>query len=358
MRLALSLAFNGKYLTSPNPMVGCVITKDNKIIGQGWHEEFGGNHAEINAINDVKKQFGKKGLKLLEGSSIYTSLEPCSKKGKTGSCANELIKYKVAKVVVASKDLSQDGISILKKNGIKVEESPKTIREEAEKLNRGFFKRIKSERPFVTCKIGMSLDGGIALETGESKWITSEDSRKDVHQLRAESDAILTGIGTIIKDDPKLTSRDIKIKKFNQPIRCVIDGKNRIIGTENIVDGKVKTIIFCKEIPRDLIPSIEYVKTRSKKNFLDLEETLKWLGNKKINSVLIESGPRIITSLLNEGLIDEFIFYIAPKILGKNRINFLDFVLKGSKLGKIKLIKQGELSLGKDLKIICTPVYS
>jgi len=357
MKRALSLAQKGKYLTSPNPMVGCVITKDNKIIGEGWHEEVGKNHAEINAIESVKKRHGENYLKLLQNSIFHLTLEPCSKKGKTEACCDTLIKLKIGKVIVCSKDSSQLGIKKLTRAGIQIEEASRSLQQKAYKINQGFFSRIQKGRPFIQCKIGISSDGGVALENGHSQWITSKKSRIDVHLLRAEMDAILTGIGTILADDPQLTARGIKSINFRQPLRCVADTHCKMMGTERILNAEKDVIIFSKDKPSNLKSSIQYIKTPCKENSLDLKHVMKWLGDQKINSLLIESGPRLIDSLITEGLIDQFIFYIAPKILGKERINFFDGIRNSPKLAKIDLLIDTIEPIGKDLKILATPIY-
>ena len=358
MQHALSLAKKGKYLVSPNPLVGCVITKNHKIIGEGWHKKVGENHAEINAILNVKARFGDNYLELLKGSTVYTTLEPCSTQGKTGACSSILINSKIAKIVIASRDKSQNSIKKLLDVGIEVEEADHTLQYEAHELNKGFFSRITKGRPFITCKVGLSNDGGIALENKESKWITCEESRKDVHNLRAQNDVIYTGIGTILSDNPELTARNMDTQEFNQPLRCIIDAQNKMIGTEKVFNNKAKTLIFCEKTPKEQKLSVKYIESNSKNSQLNLSETMMWLGKRNLNTVLVESGPGIIKSLIHENLIDQFIFYVAPKILGKGRINFLDFIRKEPKLGKIELIMKVIKPIGKDLKITAIPIYS
>tara|TARA_B110000014_G_C20126590_1_gene600809 strand:+ start:583 stop:1677 length:1095 start_codon:yes stop_codon:yes gene_type:complete len=357
MERALYMAEKGRYLASPNPMVGCVITKNNKIIGEGWHQRYGENHAEINAIDDVRIKFGDEYLNLLKNSTFYTTLEPCSKKGKTGSCAETLVKLEVAKIIIGSRDPSQEGIEFLNDNGITTEDITLELQNAAYKLNRGFFSRVIKGRPFIKCKIGMSVDGGICLETGESKWITSEDSRQDVHKLRAESDVIFTGSGTVKVDDPLLTVRGVS-EEFNPPLRCIADRGKTLQGREKLLNDGLETLIFTNGLTKNITSKAEYKEAPLKEGFLDLQEIMSSLGEINKNMVLVEAGPKIINSLIQEKLIDEFIFYSAPKVLGNKKISFLDNILNNSKLGKINLLIDDIKSIGQDLKITATPIYN
>ena len=221
MSLAYDLAKRGQYTAKPGVNVGCVIVKKGKIIGQGWYEKYGGRHAEVNAIDSVKRRYPKSYEHALSNSSIYVSLEPCSTHGKTPPCVDELKKYSFKEVVIGDKDKSQNGIKELKKVGLKVKE----LNLNDLKINQGFLKKVNLKRPYVRAKIAMSKDGKISFRNNRNKWITSKASRKDAHHYRAISDLIITGTGTLLKDNPSLNVRDRKItkhKSFKQPDKAVV----------------------------------------------------------------------------------------------------------------------------------------
>jgi diaminohydroxyphosphoribosylaminopyrimidine deaminase/5-amino-6-(5-phosphoribosylamino)uracil reductase len=359
MRRAIELAKKGIYTTSPNPMVGCVITKDDKIIGEGWHVKVGHNHAEVNAIKNVRELHGKKAEELLKHSKVYVTLEPCSTTGRTPPCSDALIEAGVKKVYIAQEDTSQEGLEALRKANIEVEVG--LLNDKAINLNTGFFTRINQGRPYVTCKIACSLDGGIALSNGESKWITSEASRRDAHILRSNSDAILTGIGTVLADDPSLTARindDEFLKLDQQPLRCVVDSKLQVTGNKKIVSDGLKTIIFINSAESDLkYDNVEVIKKSGENGRVSLTETLKHLGNIGINNLMLEAGPKLVDGMLEERLIDKFIIYIAPKLLGANKLNFAKLGGSLKNLGTIELELQKQEVVGEDLKLSILPKY-
>lgn len=359
MQRALLLAKKGIFTVSPNPMVGCVIVKNGQTVGEGWHKMTGHNHAEVNAIEDVKNKHGSNATALLAGSEVYVTLEPCSTTGRTPPCSKALIEAGVKKIFIAQEDTSQEGLESLRTANIEVEVG--LLNEEAIKLNTGFFTRINQGRPYITCKIACSLDGGIALNTGESKWITSEASRKDSHHIRASSDAILTGVGTVLSDNPSLTARSAS-KEFlelgKQPLRCVVDSKLQMQGNEKILNDGYKTIIFSNNRDRDLNKNeVEIVNVPMNQSGINLTAVTQYLGAREVNSLMLESGPRLIDGMLQEKLIDKFIFYIAPKILGANKLNFAKLEGSIKNLGTIELDIQEIEAIGDDLKLSVLPKY-
>jgi len=353
---ALSLAKKGLLTTRPNPMVGCIITLDNKIIGRGWHKKAGDGHAEVNAIQDVFDNLGPQAQSSLERSEMYVTLEPCSTTGQTPPCSEAIKKHGIKKVYIASRDSSQNGFA-KKEKDIEIVEG--LLEVEARELNRGFFSRIEKNRPFITAKMATGLDGGIALGSGESKWITSAVSRKDVHKLRATNEAIFTGTGTILKDDPSLTSRDsgYESDEIKQPLIVVIDRNNHLTGTEKIFSTDAKTLIFTSEDSKIKSPKGE-ICIMKKEDLGNLKQIMKYLSNEKlINTVLVESGSNIFDSLLAEELIDELVLYQAPKLLGKDRKTFSKFDQTSRKLSTIDFEVSSISDSGEDKKIILIPNY-
>ena len=352
MREALSLAKKGLLTTRPNPLVGCVITHRNKVIGRGWHERAGQNHAEVNAINDVHQRLGESAKSVLKESEMFVTLEPCSTYGKTAPCADAIRKHGIKKVYIASEDTSQDGFAIKEKN-ITIETG--LLRDDAREINKGFFSRIERKRPFITAKMGIGLDGGIALASGESKWITSVQSREDVHKLRAINDAILTGVGTVLDDNPSLTSRDsgYDIDKVIQPLRVVIDRNNKLTGKEEVFSDDAETIVFSNgdyDVNTSVAENIEY------KNLINVMRHLA--EEKQINNLLVEAGSGIFDALLTENLIDCLILYQSPKILGKNRKTFSKLNQTDKKLSTMGFNIESIEHIGDDKKIIFKPNYS
>lgn len=358
MAQALALSKLGRFSTKPNPMVGCVIVKNNQIIGEGWHIKAGENHAEVNAIRDVYKRHINNAQELLKGSEVYVTLEPCNKMGRTPPCTLALIEAGVGKVFISQGDVSQNGVQDLLKAGIEIELG--LLAEEAFEINKSFFKRLESGKPFTTCKIASSLDGGIALNNGDSKWITSKRSREEVHVMRASSDAIITGVGTVLSDNPRLNARlkDEELKKIcEQPLKCIVDSQGKMSGQEKIL-SEDPTIIFCNDLDKSFKKdSVEFIKMPGKNNKISLSGAVNLLGERGINSLMIEAGPKLIDGMLEEYLIDEFVIFIAPKILGAGKLNFSK--LEGSlrNIGTIELDIQEVEVFGEDLKVSLTPNY-
>ncbi len=315
MRMALDLAKKGKGWTAPNPLVGAVIVKAGRIIGQGYHEKYGQPHAEVNAIASAKED--------VSGATLYVTLEPCSHFGKTPPCSDLLIDKKIKRVVVGTLDpnplVAGKGIERLRKNGIEVVSG--LLEEESQRLNEIFIKYIVTKEPFVVMKNAMSLDGKIATVTGESQWISGEKARKQVHCLRHELSGIMVGVETVIKDDPQLTAR---IPNSNNPIRIVVDSQLRIpIASTILTDqDKAKTIIATtKRADREKLATlkqmgIEVIMTKEKSGRVNLRELMRTLGAMGIDSILLEGGATLNFSALEENIVDKIQTYIAPKIIG------------------------------------------
>ena len=361
MLSALSVAEKARYIASPNPMVGAVIVKDNKIIGTGFTHKPGNDHAEIDAIKDVHQKYKDKASEKLKNSSLYVTLEPCSKQGRTPACTQSIIKEGITEVYLGSKDPLQKGIEVLQKAGIKVKSG--FLEDKCRKINRGFFSRVERNRPFVTCKIACSLDGGIGLTSGGFQWITSKKSREDVHKLRAASDAILTGVGTVLADNPRLTVRSKPLEKLGEeihPKRYVLDSTLRMKGNEHLLSDGLETTIFCNRLKKVSYnkPPIKIVEAADKSKSVSLKKVMDYLHKEDCNTLMIEAGSKVNTSFISSKLIDEIVFYIAPIELGKNKINFSEFEGSFSKIGTIDLELKESSEIGPDKKLITKLIYS
>lgn len=315
MSKALDLAEKGRGLVSPNPMVGAIIVKGNRIIGEGYHERCGCAHAEVNAFNNA--------IEDVKGATMYVTLEPCSHYGKTPPCADKIIEMKIARVVVGTLDpnplVAGIGVEKLKRAGIEVEVG---VLEEACKIkNEIFMKYIIEKSPFIIMKAAMSLDGKIATKTGESKWITGDKSRVQVHKLRNEVTGIMVGVNTVIIDDPELTCR---IEGGKNPIRIIVDSSLRIPKESKIVktSNEVRTIVATtnKADEKDKAElknkGVEIIEIKSKDGKVDLKELSIKLGSLGIDSILLEGGGELNYSALKSGIIDKVQMYVAPKIVG------------------------------------------
>lgn len=319
MQKALAMALEGQYTAHPNPMVGCVIVKDNVVLAKGAHYKAGQAHAEINALKQANA----------EGATCYVTLEPCAHTGKTGPCVNALIEAKVKRVVIANIDpnplVKGKGIEALLKAGIDVHIG--VLEKEAAQLNKGFYSRVIRQRPYVRAKIGMSLDGKVAMISGESQWITSTESRENAHRWRAKSGAIITGSNTVLADDCRLTVRNIealKVKEntFSQPLRVVIDSQLRVPSDKAIFSQEGTTLIATTKNNATTNAQDNVVVLPSKEGKIDLNALMQFLAEKEINDVLVEAGPTLIGALLKQGLIDELLVYIAPLIMGNDARSF------------------------------------
>ena len=317
MKLALSLAEKGRGYVNPNPLVGAVIVKDGKVIGEGYHTAFGKPHAEIEAINSATED--------IKGATMYVTLEPCCHQGKTPPCTEAIIKNQLARVVVATTDpnplVSGSGIEKLKQSNIEI--TVGVLEEMAKIQNEVFIHYMTTNLPFTILKYAMSLDGKIACHTGDSKWITSEKSRTDVHRLRSSVSAVVTGIGTILSDDASLNVRLVDSKE-REPHRIVVDSAARISLDAKILnlDSKSDTYIAVTEAASDekLRKLEDYgakiIMTKSKDGKVDLEELWKELGFLGMDSILIEAGEQLNAALLEAKLVNKIRAYIAPKIIG------------------------------------------
>ncbi len=317
MKRALQLARKGEGWVSPNPMVGSVIVKNDRIIGEGYHRKFGEAHAEINALNGAKES--------AEGSTIYVSLEPCSHYGKTPPCVERLVACRPKRVVIGTTDpnplVAGRGIGILKRNGIEV--TVGVLEEACREINESFLKFIQFRIPFVTLKYAQTLDGRIATSTGHSRWISSPPSRRFAHRLRHAHDAILVGIGTVLSDDPELTVRLVRGKN---PLRIVLDSHLRIPVTARILQeqDQAKTLMATtdhadrKKLSQLNDRGIEtLILPVESSGRIDLNRLLRELGSRGIASVLVEGGSGILTALMAQNLADRLIAIIAPKISGR-----------------------------------------
>ncbi len=317
MKRALDLSLKGIGKTSPNPLVGAVIVKNGKIIGEGYHEYFGGPHAEVNAINSATED--------VEGATIYVTLEPCSHYGKTPPCAEMLSAKKLSKVVMAMIDpnpkVAGKGAEILRQNGMEVVTG--VLEKEAEKINEIFIKYIREKRPFCILKTAMTMDGKIASSSGESMWITKEKSRYYVHELRNRVSGIMVGINTVIKDNPSLTTR--LNEGGTDAVRIIVDSSLRIPPDSKVLNlnSPKKTIIATTEkADKEKLKllnekeNIQILTVPLKDSKVDLAYLFEQLGSEGIDSVLVEGGSELNFSVLREGLADKVITFIAPKILG------------------------------------------
>jgi diaminohydroxyphosphoribosylaminopyrimidine deaminase / 5-amino-6-(5-phosphoribosylamino)uracil reductase len=359
---AIKLAKHGMFSVTGNPMVGCIITQENEVVGQGFHEEAGSNHAEINAINDAKNKGS-----CIRGATVYVTLEPCAHFGKTAPCVDALIHEGVREVIIGSLDrnplVSGKGVAKLIAKGIDVRYG--CLESECIDLNKGFFKRIQSGSPYVIVKSAMSIDGRLAMNNGESKWITGELSRRDVHVLRGSSDAIITGIGTIISDNPRLNSRinsefiKTNVQKINQPFRIVLDAKLEIPITSNVCDTVDKLMIFCvegwysNEKYKELTNiGIEVISLKDSYNSrVDLKEVLNFLANRGLNYVMVEAGSKLTTDFISRELIDEMHIYMAPILMGCTAQPLFSIALEHMK-EKSKFKFKHVDKIGEDIKII------
>ena len=318
MKIALNLAEKGKGRVSPNPLVGAVVVKGDHILGQGYHARYGTQHAEIVALKEAGAE--------AKGATIYINLEPCCHHGQTPPCVNEIINAGIKRAVISIKDpnplVNGKSIEILKNKKIEVKLG--VLEKAALRLNEYFLKFMTTGSPFVILKCGMSLDGKVATKTGESRWVTGESSREYVHKLRNEIDATMVGIETILRDNPRLTTR-LKNGKGRDPIRVVIDSLLRVpirtrIFTQESSAGNI--IVTTVNAPMERIKRIEatgakvlYVKPKGK-NRVDMQIMLKELGKFQITSLLIEGGPGINASAIQEGIVNKLVMFIASKIIG------------------------------------------
>lgn len=322
MKKAIRLAEKARGRTSPNPLVGAILVSGNEVIGRGYHKRAGEDHAEVVAIKNAEKRGYQ-----VAGSTMYVTLEPCPIQGQTPPCTDLLIQKEIGRVTIGLTDpnpkVNGKGVETLQGTGIEV--SAGLLAEEIRRQNEIFVKHITTRMPFVAIKIAMGLDGKVATRTYDSRWISSAESRKMVHQLRNQYDCVLTGIGTVLHDDPLLNCR-LDTRDRRDPVRAILDSHLKIPLDSRIVQsaGQIRTIIFtamdADERKGDVLKrrSVEIIEVESDEYGLSLGQILKMLYEKEITSVLVEAGPRVVTSLLRQNLFDKLLFFVAPLIIGNH----------------------------------------
>jgi len=323
MRIALDLARNGWGYTSPNPMVGALVVKDGEIVGRGWHEAYGKPHAEVNALKDAGER--------ARGATLYVTLEPCNHRGKTPPCTEAVLAAGISHVVMAMKDpnphVAGGGAERLQSCGVQV--TAGVLEAEALRLNEAFVTYVTVGQPFVTLKVAATLDGQIATRTGDAKWISSESSRRIVHRMRHATDAIVVGVDTVLKDNPLLTTR-IDPNELSgppkHPIRIVLDTRLRIDPTSAILhhqDAGPTWIIVGADADPERVrqiasKNVEIIPCPIDQNRIDLHELLKLLADRRITSLLVEGGSRVIGSFVRSKAFHKFVAFFAPKLLQGN----------------------------------------
>ncbi len=363
MAKAIQLAQQGRFTTSPNPRVGCVIVdENNQLLGQGYHIQAGTPHAEVHALRQASNA-RPQGAK---GATAYVTLEPCSHFGRTPPCAVALVEAKVERVVIAMTDPNPNvcgsGISILQEAGIEV--VSEVMAAEAAALNPGFIKRMLTGRPFVRVKLGISLDGKIALQNGVSQWITGAEARRDVQQYRAQSCVVLTGSGTVQADNPSLLVREkeAQFEKYpldhiRQPARVVVDSKSKLSRDYTLFNDGNITFTATSQAHPDTATQ-HYLQLDEKDGKLNLHSLMSALGDKQYNEVWVEAGPGLAGALLQEGLVDELICYQAPKLLGDKGVSMVNLPAFTSLNECISLSLIENRQVGNDIKLIFRPDVS
>ena len=359
MARAVQLAWQGLYTTEPNPRVGCVLVKDGIKIAEGFHRKAGEGHAEVNALRSA----GDAAV----GCTAYVTLEPCSHFGKTPPCANALIDAGVAEVIIGMVDpnprVSGNGIQKLEAANIRV--SAGLMEAQCRELNPGFIARMATGMPYVRLKTAASLDGRTAMASGESKWISGPLARQDVQRLRARSSAIISGVGSIIKDDSALTVREAELGLENaaeittrQPLRVVLDSAGKIPQTAKMLTLPGSTLIVsCVEQPAfiDQLKSVEWLKLPAHHGGIDLQKLLQELARRECNEVLVETGATLAGAFIDEGLVDEVVLYQAMKLMGSRARPM--FLLPFDKMSQqVELELCDSRILGNDLRLTLTPV--
>jgi len=351
MQYALNLAEKGLNTTTPNPRVGCVIVnKAGEKIAEGWHQRAGEAHAEIAALNDAG-EFAK-------GAIAYVTLEPCAHQGKTGPCCEALIEAGVSRVIIGMQDPNPEvagrGVERLKQAGIAVD-GP-LLEDHARALNPGFVKRMEYGLPYIRIKSAMSLDGRTAMASGESKWITAPAAREDVQRLRARSCALITGVGSVIHDDPSLTVRIGKDDR--QPLRVIVDTHLRCPDESQVLNKHGRTVIACSE-RCDLSAASqdserEYWPLPEKNGRVDLRALVQKLADEGCNELLVETGAELAGAFVADALVDEFVIYIAPKLLGSEARSLFNLPIS-TMSGNLPLIIKDIRAVGYDWRVTAIP---
>lgn len=349
MALALRLARRGLYTTDPNPRVGCVIADGDRLVGAGWHEAAGAAHAEIAAMNDAAEP--------VRGMTAYVTLEPCAFHGRTPPCADALVEAGIGRVVIAVEDphprVAGKGLQRLHDAGVAVDTG--LMSAEAERLNPGYLKRMRTGRPWVRIKSAVSLDGRIGLANGDSKWITGEAARQDVQRWRARSSAILTGIGTVLADDPRMTAR--VSGPVRQPARVVVDSAWRTPPDSHLRAGEGDVLVAGIGEPPEALArgDAHCLALPAGPGGVALPELLEELGRRELNEVQVEAGSRLCGALLSEGLVDELVLYVAPVLLGDGGPGPFAFGPLESMDDRAHFKVQDTLRLGDDIRIHLRP---
>jgi len=364
MTKAIELAKKGFYTTHPNPRVGCVIVRDDQLIAEGFHRKTGEGHAEVNAIKAANGD--------TKNATAYVTLEPCSHQGRTGACVQALIDAQISRLVYAMQDPNPEvmgkGLDRLKKAGVEI--IGPILEEQSRTLNPGFIKRMTEGLPFVRVKLAMSLDGRTAMESGESQWITGSEARFDAQTLRAKSDAIVTGIGSVMADDPSMTVRidnnnqTIAAIKVRQPRRIIMDTALSIPPESKILYPVEQVSIFCLadqvEIDNQKVLEQKGINLifgkAAEEGGIDLVAAMEYLADEEINEVLVETGSVLAGAFLQAGLVDEIVVYMAAKLLGSMARPLFDLPLDTMDQA-INLNLQSVSQVGQDVKLIFTPHY-
>ena len=359
MARALRLAHRGLYTTHPNPRVGCILVRDGNIVGEGWHERAGEAHAEVNAL----RQAGP----LARGATAYVTLEPCCHHGRTPPCTDALINAGINRVVAAMQDpnplVAGKGMGRLGEAGM--ETVVGVMEAQARGLNPGYLQRMEFGRPFVRCKLAMSLDGRTAMASGESKWITGTEARQDVQRLRARSSAILTGIGTVLADDPSLNVRydemgevEVGGSDLIQPLRIVLDSALKMPVSACMLKQAGSTLVVTassdqrrKKLVQDAGAEVEELPAGPDR--VDLHALMSALARRQINEVLIEAGAVLSGAMLCAGLIDELIVYLAPHLMGNQGRGLFNLPDLGQMAQRVPLHIQDIRAVGDDWRITC-----
>jgi diaminohydroxyphosphoribosylaminopyrimidine deaminase/5-amino-6-(5-phosphoribosylamino)uracil reductase len=361
MSRAIQLAGKGLYTTHPNPRVGCVLVNQGEVIGEGYHRRAGEPHAERNALTIAGPR--------ARGATAYVSLEPCSHHGRTPPCSDALIEAGIGRVVAAMQDpnplVAGEGLKRLAAAGIPVQLG--VMQAQAEALNPGFIQRMQLGRPRVTCKMAMSLDGRTAMASGESKWITSPAARRDVHRLRASSAAIMTGVGTLLTDNPsldvRLTPMELGLEpglETPRPVRVVLDPTLVTPTDARMLQVPGETLILCAKPDAARLAALETVGARimtvaGDRSRLDLQQVLQLLGGLQINEVMLESGATLAGAMLEQGLIDQLIVYLAPQIMGDGARGLFHLPALQRMQDRFALQIIDLRQIGQDIRIIAIP---
>jgi diaminohydroxyphosphoribosylaminopyrimidine deaminase/5-amino-6-(5-phosphoribosylamino)uracil reductase len=368
MAEALQLARRGLYSTMPNPRVGCVIVRDGKVIGRGFHERAGEPHAEVYALRDACKQYGEDAPR---GATAYVTLEPCAHHGRTPPCCEALSAAGIARVVCAMRDpnplVAGRGIEHLRQAGIVAESG--VLEAAARELNIGFVSRMERGRPWVRVKLAMSLDGRTAMASGESQWLTGIAARSDVQRLRARSCAVVSGVDTVLADNAALSVRASELNvpfadliALRQPLRVVLDSKLRLRPPARIFAQPGPLIIATlndeqKKWEAIVEAGAQILRLPSKDDRIDLHALMQWLTQQQCNEVLVEAGPTLAGAFLRAGLADRITLYVAPSLLGSNAKPLFDLPLERMK-DQLRLDIRDIRAIGNDWRIDAEPIRS